>query len=148
MPRCVNVWIGIEVQNVHFTQAINNDAEFQKNGYAFGDHFEDARGKVHCEVLTTSGANYPLVEAGLHPKKLEGHLNVILHRAKEDTDVNLSTHSMSVINVLSAFVREGKLCAEQVFIYTLEEDNKSIKQLSYLDSEGYLENWPVGELSI
>lgn len=143
MPRSIHIWIGLEVQEVFFTQECNDDPVFQHRGYAIGEK----RNKPG-EVRIVPGPGYNLVENGFHPKNLAAHVSELLDLTPSHINCHFSTHSMNTLNVISEFIREGKINAEQVFIHILEDDNRSIKQESSFDSDGYLVNWPVGELSI
>lgn len=125
----INIYVGLNVQSL----------KFECGGGAVG--FKD--GVVRHSVDATSR---PLIEAGLHPKKIAEKVAKEIEYCNNAWDLNISTHSEVPINLVGHMIHEGKVNAEDVNVFVLSEDNSIIEFHSTYHSKGYLINWPYGFL--
>lgn len=123
----INVFLGLNVQNL----------KFQCGGAPLG--FDN--GVVTYFVNATERK---MIESNLHPKEVTKKVISDIKYCYGKWDLNISTHSEVIINVLAALITTGQINREEVFIFILEDDNSKIKNTSFFNEDIYLENWPYG----
>ncbi len=123
----INIYVGLNVQNL----------KFECGGGPVG--FEP--GIVRYSSEQTHRA---LPENGLHPTKAVEAFIDHVNYCKDNFDLNVSTHSESIVNSLGLMIHSGKVSVEQVNVFVLSEDNQKIEHHSTFDPKGFLVNWPYG----
>lgn len=125
----INVYVGENIQ----------DLDFQCGGGAEG--FKDG-----VVIYGVNGTHRNLIETGLHSRKVAEKVIKEIEFCKDKYDLNISTHSDIILNVIGIMISKGKLSTEGVSVYGLSEDNMEVVFKSSYEQEGYLVNWPYGFL--
>lgn len=146
MPKSIHVWIGLEIQDVFFTQGRSEKFDPRENGFALGDNQDEYREQKRKEIWVPCGAYFYLPENSTHPRKLYKKLEEIISYASEDSDVNFTTHSKDSVIALAEMVSQGFVPNEIVYIHVMKDDNSEIDYTATIDKDGYLQNWRAGEL--
>ena len=89
---------------------------------------------------------YAFPEAHTHPSIVYNNMRKMIRRPDNHTTVIL-THSDCITNAFSDAIRDLDIGFKDVNILILDDTNTHIKQTATFDREGYLVNWPTGELS-
>lgn len=145
MPKSIHVWIGLEIQDVFFTQGSCKKFDPRENGFAIGDDIR-IRDEKRKEIWVPCGAYFYFPENNTHPRKLYKKLEEIISYAADDSDVNFTTHSKDSIIALAEMVSKGLVSNEIIHLHVMKDDNSEIDYTGTIDSEGYLQNWRAGEL--
>lgn len=85
-------------------------------------------------------------ETHTHPSIVYKNMRNMIKRPDSHTTIIL-THSHCVIDAFSEAIRDLDIGFKDVNIFILDDNNTHIKQTATFDREGYLVNWPTGELS-
>lgn len=140
MPKNINVFIGLEVQDMNFTHGHSPEFNPREKGCCID--FENKR------IWVPSGNYRKMPENDLHPVKLSKEIRDVVNHAFEDESVNISTHSMHTINILADMVVEGLINHSTIMIYGLDNKNESVEFTATIDELGYLVDWPAGFLTV
>lgn len=89
-------------------------------------------------------------ELHLHPKMQKEIIDVISRIASKSNNIKfiIETHSESIVNEIGRLIRRQKLSYEDVNVVIVNKENgySNVKQTNY-DSEGLIEEWPIGFFS-
>lgn len=101
---------------------------------------------MDCTGYVTTHRNY--TEFSIHSQKLAEKFVKDVIYCKNMEELNISTHSDVIINVLGNLVINNKVSINDIKLFVLNEDNSEITHTANFDEDGYLENWPYGFLDV
>lgn len=145
MLKHLHVWIGLEIQDLHFVQGRSYDCDPSTKGFALDSTVFDEK-STRKDVYVPDGNYFYLPENNTHPRKLKAKIQEILSYADERV-VNFTTHSNVPINLIGEMISDGLISYDAITIHVMKDDNSDIEYESTFDAEGYLVNFRAGELS-